>query len=384
MAPTKQPAILVVTYSVLANDGRVLRQIRFLRNIPDAKITVAAFGKRPNLPDEVCYTQLPRHITLFDKIKAAIQLKLGSLEDYDPSFGAAELVKKAITTNKFDLIICNDIDPLPAVFASMSKHEKVLLDAHEYYPQQFEDKWRFRFFFQKYMNYLCGLYLDKVDKMITVSDGLRDAYLKNYGVNADIVNNAPFYDDLKPSETEPTNIRLIYHGGVTRSRKIELMFDLVEALDERFTLDLMLLQSSSRYYRYLKNRAENDSRINLLAPVPPHKIASTLNKYDIGVYMMAPINFNHKHALPNKLFEFIQARLAVAIWPTPGMAKIVRETNCGILSDEFTVASLANALNAMTADDIGSYKKNSNLAASLYCAEKNEKIFCEIVNNLLD
>jgi hypothetical protein len=29
-------------------------------------------------------------------------------------------------------------------------------------------------------------------------------------------------------------------------------------------------------------------------------------------------------ALPNKFFEFIQARLAVAIWPSPEMSKITK------------------------------------------------------------
>ena len=37
-------------------------------------------------------------------------------------------------------------------------------------------------------------------------------------------------------------------------------------------------------------------------------IVRTINQFDLGVYLLPPVNFNSAHALPNKFFEFIQAR----------------------------------------------------------------------------
>ena len=54
-----------------------------------------------------------------------------------------------------------------------------------------------------------------------------------------------------------------------------------------------------------------------------HEIVDTIAEYDIGLFILSPINFNYYHALPNKLFEFIQARLAIAVSPSPEMARIV-------------------------------------------------------------
>ena len=70
----------------------------------------------------------------------------------------------------------------------------------------------------------------------------------------------------------------------------------------------------------------------------------TINKYDMGVFLLPPINFNYENTLPNKLFDFIQARLGIAIGPTPEMAEIVNHYKIGLVSEHFTAASLASRL----------------------------------------
>ena len=88
-------------------------------------------------------------------------------------------------------------------------------------------------------------------------------------------------------------------------------------------------------------------------------------------------------ALPNKLFEFIQGRLAIAIWPSPEMARIVHEYKCGIVSEDFTIESIANRLNSLSVQDIMKFKQNSHTAADFLCAEKNREEFLSIVKKLM-
>ena len=45
-----------------------------------------------------------------------------------------------------------------------------------------------------------------------------------------------------------------------------------------------------------------------------------MNACDVGVFCMPPINVNARYALPNKFFDFVQARLAVAVGPAEEMA----------------------------------------------------------------
>jgi len=88
-----------------------------------------------------------------------------------------------------------------------------------------------------------------------------------------------------------------------------------------------------------------------------------VNQYDVGIYLLPPVNFNPEHALPNKFFEFIQARLAVAIGPSTEMARIVEEHSLKVIADSFRPEALANALEQLTDESIRGYKLAADRAA---------------------
>ena len=53
---------------------------------------------------------------------------------------------------------------------------------------------------------------------------------------------------------------------------------------------------------------EASERVRIVPPVLSHEVVSFIHQYDMGIFILEPINFNYTHALPNKLFEFVQAR----------------------------------------------------------------------------
>jgi hypothetical protein len=114
-----------------------------------------------------------------------------------------------------------------------------------------------------------------------------------------------------------------------------------------------------------------------------HEIVPFTNQYDIGLFLVPPTNFNLEHTLPNKFFEFIQARLAVAIGPSIEMKKIVEEYDCGVVSSDFTPKTLAKQLNALTTEKITYYKNQSHKAASVLNADTNRRRIKEIVSELI-
>ena len=107
------------------------------------------------------------------------------------------------------------------------------------------------------------------------------------------------------------------------------------------------------------------------------------NHYDVGLYLAHPGNFNIEYMLPNKLFEFIQARLAIAIGPSIEMRKIVEQYQCGIVSQEFSPHSLAKELNHLTTQKLNFFKQNAHLAALKLNADISGKRVIEIVEDLL-
>jgi hypothetical protein len=108
-----------------------------------------------------------------------------------------------------------------------------------------------------------------------------------------------------------------------------------------------------------------------------------LRKYDIGLFYVEPTTFNLAHCLPNKLFEFIQAGLGVAIGPSPDMARILREYQCGVVSDSFDLDITSRCLNGLSIGDVDLLKINSLEAAKTLNWEEESKVLRDIIDGLL-
>src|SRR5690606_19643463 len=117
-------------------------------------------------------------------------------------------------------------------------------------------------------------------------------------------------------------------------------------------------------------------------PVPYSELLRTLNGYDIGIYQPKPINLNHAYALPNKLFDFIQARLGLVIGPAEEMARVVREHGVGVVTADFTAESLRRALDDVTVEDVRRWKQASHAASDALSAERQQQTWTDAVHRI--
>jgi glycosyltransferase involved in cell wall biosynthesis len=374
-------SLLIISFSNLSSDPRVNRQIRFLKK----NYKIIALGlESPNLEQVQYLPIIVSYGNWFQKIKSALKLLCKQYESY--YWNQPHIIDccNKLSHLKADLIIANDIDSLPLALKAANS-AKVIFDAHEYAPKEFEDRLSFKLFFQKYKTYLCNTYIPRVNGMMTVCQGIANTYEKDTGVKPVVITNAPNYENIQPQLLNDTNdkISLIHHGGAIKSRKIENMIEMMDYLDERFELNFMLVEASSEYLHQLKKLAANKKNIHFLTPVPMLEISRYTNQFDVGVFLLEPTNFNYFYALPNKFFEFIQARLAVAIAPSPEMAKIVKEYDCGIVADNFKPESLAKALMKLDRQKINYYKQQSHKIAKLFSAEQNQQRLLNLVAEVL-
>lgn len=133
---------------------------------------------------------------------------------------------------EFDLIIINDLETI-AIANNIKGKAKLLFDAHEYFPRQFEDKFAWRILFQPLNTHLCQKYLPDLDAMTTIGEGIALEYEKQFGVKPVVVNNAASYQNLKPAPQTDGVINLVHHGIAIPSRRLELMIEMMDHLDLR-------------------------------------------------------------------------------------------------------------------------------------------------------
>jgi len=282
----------------------------------------------------------------------------------------------------YDLIVVEDLYLLPLAMRIRGT-AKVLFDAREFYPRQNDEDLWFRMSERPERERLCRTLLPACDAVLTVSPGLVDAYAAEFGVRAELVMSAPWYRALAPTSVRQDKIRLVHAGIANPNRQLEKMIEIVAALDARFTLDFYLT-GSPEYIAMLRERAAaTGGRVRVLPPVAFDDIVPTLNGYDVGLYYLEPIAFNLRHSLPNKLFEFIQARLMVAIGPSPDMARVVETYGCGIVAPRFEIATMVETLRGLTSAEVERAKHRAHAAAAELCFEREAEKLQRIVARLV-
>ncbi len=394
---------LVISYSNLYTDPRVLRQIEFLSE--DFIIYTAGLSPSKHF-SEADYQNISHNTTQFHKSYPSLVRKLVTLflvlpSHYVNSF--KNFLNLAITKNfekiywtrhrkltlktllrfDVDLVVANDLDALPlAIKLKSLKGSKVYFDAHEYAPLEYENdpKWLKRT--SPYLFYLCKKYIPFTDYCTTVGHNIAEEYEKLTGIHFDVVYNSPQYQQLPVSEVNSDLIRCVHHGVASPIRNIESMINAFISLGSRFELNLLLMVNDKKYFSDMQELAKGHSNIIFHEPVETKNISKFINQYDVGLIFIPPINFNYKNCLPNKFFESIQARLMLLCGPNPEMELLVNEYGLGEIADGFTSDDIEKSLRNIKVESILEHKNNSDNSAETLSAKTSTGVLVKGIREL--
>ena len=257
--------------------------------------------------------------------------------------------------DSFDVVISFDLLLLPFLF----KHfpgARIVLDAREWYPGQFTNSLKWRLTWGRQYHLLCRKYLRRVAALTTVSAGLAKLYRRGYGVTGEVLHSYCEASGLRPSPVGAP-IRLVHHGNATRHRSLENMIECVERLGAHYRLDLILAASDPVYLRELEARVSRVTNVRLLPERPREELVEALNSYDIGLFAPPASTQNLRYSLPNKLFEYVQARLMVVVSPLADAASLVEESGLGVVASAATGNALADCIGQIGVDAIAAAKR---------------------------
>lgn len=360
-SPTR-PKVLVIVFSHLASDSRVLRQVRALSETFD--VTSAAFGPSPIVGVE--------HIELADLgpyRKGAVRRALyvaGFLLRQFPLLSRHNARDRAaeaqLSSREWDVVVANDVETVPLARA-LAPRAGVLADVHEYPTRQNEHSRSWRWILRPYFRWLVITHLARATAVTTVSQGLADEYRREFGIDAAVVTNASALQPLEPTEVG-SPVRLVHSGAPAVQRRLEIMIDAVIETRTDVTLDFYLLEDGSAYLAGLKARAAGCDRIRFRTPVGSSELVAVLAGYDVGLCILPPTTFNLAWCLPNKFFDYIQARLGVIVGPSPEMQRVVDETGVGRVAADFTAEALTRVLDELTPEGIAAWKAASHAHAT--------------------
>lgn len=283
---------------------------------------------------------------------------------------------------RFDAVLANDLDTAGASL-SVAHADRIHLDLHEYWPGRDDQNPAWVRLRQPFMAWQLRHFARRVRSVTTVSDTIARRYLDEFGFESAVVANASPFKQLQPSTVrEP--LRLVHSGATRPNRKIEIMLQAVAASRAGVTLDLYLTGEGTAYYEYLRNLThELGERVRILPPVPHAQLVETLNRYDIGLHLLPPTNTNNALALPNKFFDYVQARIGIIIGPTASMVEVLKQHDFGVVTDEFSAQSLTKAIDSLEIESVRQFKQNSHRAAQELSAEVQSQAWWVAINRIL-
>ncbi len=384
-------SVCVISFSPVRNDGRVLRQINYLAQ--HYALHVIGFGSpHPSWADLRNVHWNPVSLSNLPAPVALALLMLGKIFPiaYEWWFWSKLQHVQALQlagASGCDVLYANEWDGLCiAAAVARQKRVPVIYDAHEDSVGQYQNSGKLKkWLMPSAIRYLLAKCANEVSSSITVSSPIAQKLQSELGLDPIVVLNAPEKTTVSPHRVDPMHIRLIHHGIAQCNRHLEVMIETIALCDERFSLDLMLVEHDTGYLSELKKLATGLAlgRINFRDPVPTEEIVTAISSYDIGFYILIPSSDNQRWALPNKLFEFIMAELAVCIGPSPAMSEVVRRYGCGCVAPSFEAHDVAGLLNSLTVAQIEEMRQSSREASVELNAEKESQKIVAMVDRLL-
>lgn len=382
-----RPRLLILSLSPVASDARVLKQVRGFADLYD--VTTCGFG--PGAVEGVRHLEITRRgrgrwRERFPRASSRYGDVLAVLRRYARLYASNSDVAEGwqlLRGEEFDAVLVNDLDAVPLALW-VCEGARVHADLHEYWPRLREDSTSWRLVRGPYYSWLCRRYLPQCASATTVGRGIADEYAKQFGVSCGVVQNAAPFMDLPVGEVA-SPLRLVHSGVADRTRGLERLIEAARTTTTEVTLDLFLIPGPDDLMAELHAQAAaSGGRVTIWPPVPYDELIQRLNGFDVGVYLLKPATFNHAWALPNKIFDFIQARLGLIVGPSPEMADVVRASDLGVVTEGFEASDLTRVLDSVTADDVRAWKAHSAAAASALSAEKQQHVWEDAVARILN
>jgi glycosyltransferase involved in cell wall biosynthesis len=128
-----------------------------------------------------------------------------------------------------------------------------------------------------------------------------------------------------------------------------------------------------------------EDKILFMSRMPFEELYNYTVCADIGFSLDKDIGINHRYALPNKLFDFVRARVPVIVSDLVEIKKIVEQYDIGIVLPDGSPQTIARYTNELLQDHdkYNRLKTNTIRASEELCWENEENVLKSVYLNML-
>jgi glycosyltransferase involved in cell wall biosynthesis len=278
-----------------------------------------------------------------------------------------------------DIYLANDWPTLPVALALAARHGNALVgyDTHEYALEEYGQRRRWRLMTRPLVHAIEAYGLPRVAVRSAVSAGIAEDMARAYGLAAPpaVIRNVPERQALPPARAGGGDITVLYHGIIAADRGLEEAIGALALLPGHFRL-VLRGPGDAQFLDRLAGIAERSGvaeRVVFAPAVAMTELVREAATADIGLFAPPARSKQNRYALPNKLFEYVHAGLALCVGDLPDMARLVREHELGRLVADCTAEAIAATLQGFDRATVEHYKANSRRAAEVLNWQSEQK-----------
>lgn len=284
---------------------------------------------------------------------------------------------------KKDLLLANDLDTLlPNYLISKLFSKKLIYDTHEYFtevPELIGRKWTRSFWLV-----IEKMIFPKLKNVITVNDKLAEIYSQKYHVPLTVIKNVPFdkrFNDPRPIKFgKPNQKVIVYQGSLNMGRGLELIIDTMPHLKNC----ILVIIGDGYMLKELKSRAATlalQKNVLFLGKILPKDLHDFTKNADLGISLEEDLGLNYRFALPNKLFDYIQAEIPVIASDLPLFHEILAEFKVGEILKKRDSKSLASLVEYILSNR-ALYIKPLKEASAFYNWNNEKKVLIKFIKTI--
>jgi glycosyltransferase involved in cell wall biosynthesis len=297
--------------------------------------------------------------------------------------------------DRYDLVLAHDVPVFPLAAHLASEWSAPLIcDLHEIFPEQDE-----HFTTETAREYWRRIERDGItaaDGIIAVNGAVADYVAERYAptVTTVVIHNAMPHAEpaalhgrtIRDHYPIPSDTRVMLFAGSLRPyANLEMVIGgFAEAALDGWVLAILGEGPLREPLEKMIRRRGLEGRVFLGRRAPESELIAVTASADIGLLPYQAVGINHEIATPNKLFEYIQARLPLATSRLPMIEKIVEGSGIGGFIDFSTEWSTAADLRRYVVETLPTVERDAlEAAANRWSWEREEPALLEVVNGAM-
>ncbi len=298
---------------------------------------------------------------------------------------------------KADIVSCHDLDSLWMFWLAMrfKRHRpKLIYDSHEFEIGRNKKRSRLQLW---YVSHLECFLMKRCAFSMMVNDVIADEVQRIHKLKERpiVVRNIPNYwevdksvcinqrNELLSEMDSPRDFMLMYHGGVTGGRGIEMLLQVV-SVNKNVCL-VVLGNAVPVYLSTLQHQVEElgiMERVLFHPAVPIKDLWKYVGAADVGMITIPAIAKSYYYMLPNKFFENIQSETPVICSNFPAIEPLVNQFGLGLSCSPTDLDAINKCVERLRVDKdfYNRCKENAKLAKKHLCWRKEKEklinMFC--------